>query len=60
MSGIGFAMAKKPEFRVEDIEDIPAADDIARGDQTLKRMLQTKPKPHKDMVGKTSKGEQKK
>ncbi len=23
-----------------------------RGDQILKRMLQTKPKPHKEMVGK--------
>jgi len=42
-------MAKKPKV---EIEDVPTAADMARGDQTLKKMLQTKPKPHKDMVGK--------
>ena len=35
-----------------NIEDVPTADDIKRGDAVLKKMLQTKPKPHKDMVGK--------
>ena len=52
------AMAKKPA-NVE-IEEIPDAADIARGDEVLKKMLQTKPKQHKDMVkGKKSKGPKK-
>lgn len=43
-------MVKKPKV---EIEDIPIAADIARGDQVLKKMLQTKPKPHKDIATKT-------
>ncbi len=42
-------MAKKPKI---EVEDVPSEVDIARGDAVLKRMLQTKPKPHKEMVGK--------
>jgi hypothetical protein len=45
-------MAKKPKV---EIEDVPTEADIARGDAVLKRMLQTKPKPHKEMVGKSTK-----
>jgi hypothetical protein len=42
--------SKKP--RIGDIEDIPTEADMKRGDEMLKRMLQSKPKPHKEMVGK--------
>jgi hypothetical protein len=42
-------MVKKS--KVEDT-DVPDAADIARGDEVLKKMLQTKPKQHKDMVKK--------
>ena len=45
-------MAKKPQIKVEDV---PTEADIALGDAVLKRMLQTKPKPHKEMVGKQKK-----
>ena len=38
-----------------EIKDVPTEDDIKRGDEMLKRMLQSKPKPHKEMVGKTTK-----
>lgn len=34
-----------------DIEEVPTEADIKRGDEVLKRMLQTKPKPHKEMIG---------
>lgn len=44
-------MAKVP--KKSKIEDVPTEDDIKRGDEILKRMLQSKPKQHKDMVGKT-------
>jgi hypothetical protein len=44
-------MAKTPKKK--EIEDVPTEADIKRGDEILKRMLQSKPKPHKDMVGKT-------
>lgn len=47
-------MPKKPIKQVE-IEDVPTEADIKRGDEVLKRMLQTKPKPHKEMVGKEKK-----
>ena len=47
-------MAKTPKKK-QEIEDIPTEDDIKRGDEILKRMLQSKPKPHKDMVGKGKK-----
>lgn len=36
-----------------EIEEVPTEADIKRGDEVLKRMLQTKPKPHKEMVGKS-------
>ncbi len=45
-------MTKKKPLKVEEIEDAPTDADIARGDETLKKMLKTKPKQHKDMVGK--------
>lgn len=49
---VGMAKAsKKP--RIADVKDVPTEADMKRGDEILKRMLQTKPKPHKDMVGKT-------
>lgn len=51
-------MAKAPKKKSE-IEDVPTEDDIKRGDEILKRMLQSKPKPHKDMVGKGKKAERK-
>ena len=41
-------MAKPP--KKSEIEDIPTEADIRRGDAVLKQMLQTKPKPHKEMV----------
>ena len=45
-------MTKKPKkIDFEDIS-IPTEADIARGDHVLKKMLKTKPKQHKDMVGK--------
>ena len=47
-------MPKKP---TTVIEDIPTEADIAKGDETLKKMLQTKPRPHKDMVGKAGKND---
>lgn len=43
-------MAKTPK-KIE-IEDVPTEADIKRGDEILKRMLQSKPKPHKEMIGK--------
>ncbi len=44
-------MAKTP--KKDEIEDVPTEADIRRGDDVLRRMLKTKPKPHKDMrVGK--------
>ena len=46
-------MTKKSKV---EIEDIPTAADMARGDEVLKKMLQTKPKVHKDMVGKIKLG----
>lgn len=46
-------MAKAP--KKDEIEDVPTEDDIRRGDDILKRMLQSKPKTHKDMVGKAGK-----
>lgn len=42
-------MAKTPKKPV--IKEVPTEDDIKRGDEILKRMLQSKPKPHKEMVG---------
>lgn len=46
-------MSKAPKkIEVEDVPTVPTDADIARGDAVLKRMLQTKPKPHKEMVGK--------
>lgn len=39
---------------MQEIENVPTEADIKRGDEVLKRMLQTKPKPHKEMVGKAN------
>ena len=45
-------MAKTPKMKVQT--EAPEGDP-AEGDAILKRMLQSKPKPHKEMVGKTKK-----
>jgi hypothetical protein len=45
-------MAKVPRTKKNEIEDVPTEEDIKRGDEILKRMLQSKPKPQKSMVGK--------
>ncbi len=48
-------MPKTP--KKDDVENVPTESDIKRGDEILKRMLQSKPKPHKDMIGKTKAGQ---
>jgi len=48
-------MAKTP--KKQEIEDVPTEDDIKRGDEALKRMLQSEPKPHKKMIGKGKKSD---
>lgn len=44
-------MAKTPKMKAQT--EAPEGDP-AEGDAILKRMLQSKPKPHKDMVGKAA------
>jgi hypothetical protein len=48
-----FGMAKTPKKQEE-----PEVDPV-RGDAILKRMLQTKPKPHRDMIAERRQGEPK-
>ena len=45
-------MAKTPKMKAQT--EAPEGDP-AEGDAILKRMLQSKPKPHKEMVGKGKK-----